>query len=260
MSFEQCLCFYRPNPALFTVSVIVPMLLAFLGLCVFRKIIPSHFLNQSHDVTGPFFSTLGTVYGIFLAFIVSTTWQEFSNTQSNLVQEARYLADLYSATKALPQPTQGELRMLLRKYRDSVITDEWKTMARGNASEETQKILEQISEAYMRAKTRDTSDNIFLNQSIQGLSSIAGLRASRIDDSSSGLLPVLWIVLLVGGSVTVGFTFLFGAHNFKAQALMTVLLTGVICMSIFIIINLDFPFTGDTTVSPEAFQNIKMEK
>ena len=150
--------------------------------------------------------------------------------------------------------------MLLRKYRDSVITDEWKTMARGNASEETQKILEQISEAYMRAKTRDTSDNIFLNQSIQGLSSIAGLRASRIDDSSSGLLPVLWIVLLVGGSVTVGFTFLFGAHNFKAQALMTVLLTGVICMSIFIIINLDFPFTGDTTVSPEAFQNIKMEK
>jgi len=74
LSLEQSLCHDLSMTQLFIVCVAVPMLISVLGLWISRKIIPSHFLNQSHDVTGPFFSTLGTVYGIFLAFIVSTTW------------------------------------------------------------------------------------------------------------------------------------------------------------------------------------------
>jgi hypothetical protein len=112
MSLEQSLCFYLPPPIMFACCVGGPMLLALLGLCIFRKIVPLSFLKQNHDVTGPFFSTLGTVYGIFLAFVCSSTWQAFSSTSNNLVQEARYLGDLYFAAKAFPQPQQKELQQL----------------------------------------------------------------------------------------------------------------------------------------------------
>ena len=259
MSLEQSLSFYLSPTQLFTICVVGPMLLAFFGLCASRKILPAHFVNQSHDVTGPFFSTLGTVYGIFLAFVVSTTWQAFSTTQSNLVQEARYLGNLYFATKALPAPAQGNLQQLLRDYRDSIVGEEWKTMARGEANPRTEELLQQIGRAYMQYKPKDASDAAFLHESIQNLSSMTGLRASRIDDSSSGLLGVLWCVLLVGGAATIGFSFLFGAHNFKAQAVMTMLLTGVISMTFFTIVNLDFPFTGNTTVSSEPLGNLEMK-
>jgi hypothetical protein len=36
------------------------------------------------------------------------------------------------------------------------------------------------------------------------------------------------------------------------------LLTGVISMTFFTIISLDFPFTGATTVSPEPIQSLDM--
>lgn len=259
MSLEQTLCYDLSEVQLFIFCVALPMLLSFIGLWIFRRIIPSHFLNQSHDVTGPFFSTLGTVYGIFLAFIVSTTWQAFSNTQTNLVQEARYLGNIYFATKAFPSPMQEKLEGLLKDYRDSVVNGEWVTMARGEPNAKTTRILEQIGFAYMHYTPSDATQSSFLHESIQNLSTMTGLRASRIDDSSSGLLPVLWWVLLLGALATIGFSFLFGAHNFKAQAVMTMLLAGVISMTFFTIINLDFPFTGGTTVSSEPFRNLEMK-
>ena len=259
MSLEQSLCYYLPGPQLFVVCVLFPMLLSFFGLWISRKLIPSHLLHQSHDVTGPFFSTLGTVFGIFLAFVVSTIWQQFSNTQTNLVQEARYLNNLYFTTKAFSSPMQEELQLLLREYRDSVVNEEWKSMSRGKANPQTTQLLDQIGRAYVSHKTSDPTESSFLHESIQSLSTLKGLRASRIDDSSSALLPVLWCVLLVGAVATISFSFLFGAHNFKAQAVMTMLLTGVISMTFFTIINLDFPFTGTTTVSPEPLQSLEMK-
>ena len=132
-------------------------------------------------------------------------------------------------------------------------------MARGEPNPGTKDILEKIGSAYMHYNPKDASESSFLHESIQNLSSMTGLRASRIDDSSSGLLPVLWCVLLVGASATIGFSFLFGAHNFKAQAVMTMLLTGVISMTFFTIVSLDFPFTGSTTVSSEPLRKLDMK-
>jgi hypothetical protein len=258
MSLEQSLCFYLSPLELMAVCVLPPMLLSIVGLSLFRKAIPFRFLKQSHDVTGPFFSTLGTVYGIFLAFVFTATWQAYSTTSTNVVQEAGYLRDLYFVTKAFPQPTQGELQQLLREYRNSVVNDEWKCMEKGEASPRTIQLLQSMGEAYLRFKPSNEHENDFYHTSIQCLSTMNSLRASRIDDSSSALPPVLWFVLLVGAVATIGLSYLFEAQNFWLQAILTILLTGVICMTFCIIVDLDFPFTGATTISAESFQRIEM--
>jgi hypothetical protein len=258
MNLEQSLCFYLSSLELMAVCVLPPMLLSIVGLSLFRKAIPFRFLKQSHDVTGPFFSTLGTVYGIFLAFVFTVTWQAYSTTSTNVVQEARYLRDLYFVTKAFPQPTQGELQQLLREYRNSVVNDEWKTMQKGEASPRTIQLLQEIGAAYLRIKPNNEQEKDFFRTSISYLTTMNSLRASRIDDSSSGLPPVLWFVLLVGAVATIGLSYLFEAQNFWLQAILTILLTGVICMTFCIIIDLDFPFTGGTTISAESFQSIEM--
>jgi len=258
MNLEQSLCFYLSPLELMAVCVLPPMLLSIGGLSLFRKAIPFRFLKQSHDVTGPFFSTLGTVYGIFLAFVFTATWQAFTTTSTNVVQEARYLRDLYFVTKAFPQPRQGELQQLLRNYRNSVVHDEWKSMEKGVASPKTIQLLQEIGDAYLRLKPSNDQEKDFIRTSISCLTSMNSLRASRIDDSSSGLPPVLWSVLLVGAVATISLSYLFEAQNFWLQAILTVLLTGVICMTFFVIINVDFPFTGSTVVSSESFQSIEM--
>lgn len=258
MSLEQSLCFYLSPSELLALCVLPPMLLSVLGLYLFRKAISFRFLKQSHDVTGPFFTTMGTVYGIFLAFVFTATWQAYSTTSTNLVQEARYLRDLYFITKAFPQPAQGELQQRLRNYRDSVVNDEWKTMEKGEANPQTIQLLRQIGDAYLGFKPVNDQEKDFFHTSIACLTTMNSLRASRIDDSSSSLPPVLWLVLLLGGAATIALSYLFEAENYWLQVILTIVLTGVICLTLWIIIDLDFPFTGGAKISPESFQRIEM--
>ncbi|MEI6278753.1 MAG: DUF4239 domain-containing protein [Verrucomicrobiae bacterium] len=259
LSVEQHLALNLSPFLLGVVCILCPVILAYLGLLLTKRAVPNRFLSQHHDVTGAIFGALGTIYGIFLAFIVATTWQYYSTTGSNVVQEARCLGDLYANAKASPPEFRDQIRKLLRDYRDALVHQEWKSLARGKASPQATELLNQLSDAYVFHKVGDASEGAFFQESVQNLNRLKELRTSRIDDSSSGLIPFLWCVLLAGGVATVGFTFLFAPPNIHAQAVMAMLLTGVICLTLYTIVNLDFPFSGLVAISPEPLRELELK-
>jgi hypothetical protein len=67
---------------------------------------------------------------------------------------------------------------------------------------------------------------------------------------------VLWVVLVVGGMVTVSFAYLFGLEQTGAHALMVASLAGVIALVLFTIGVLDHPFSGGASIGPGAFELI----
>ena len=72
--------------------------------------------------------------------------------------------------------------------------------------------------------------------------------------AEESLPTVLWVVLIVGGMVTVGFAYLFGLEDTGAHMLMVASLAGVIALVLFTIGVLDHPFSGSARVGPEAFE------
>jgi ABC-type multidrug transport system fused ATPase/permease subunit len=259
LSVEQSLVLNLSPFLLGVVCILGPVILALAGLLVTRKLIPAQFLSQHHDVTGAIFGTLGTVYGIFLAFIVATTWQFYSTTGSNLVQEARCLGDLYSNAQAFPPGFRDDVRKLMRDYREALVDREWKSLERGKADPRTEQLLDQLTDAYANHKVDNLAEGAFFQESVGNLNHLKELRSSRLDDASSGLIPFLWCVLLAGAAATVGFSFLFAPRNFFAQAIMTILLTGVISLTLYTIVNLDFPFSGLVAIPPEPIEKLEMK-
>jgi hypothetical protein len=257
---EQLIAFhFSPvGQAIFCIGV--PILLAGLGLFIVRKTVHSHFLRQHHDMAGPFFNTLGAIYGIFLAFIVSNTWHYYDQTSSNIVQEARYLESLHNNTAAMREPYRGQIRHLLSQYRDALVVKEWPCLAQGAYSEEATAALKNLTQAYAAQQlSGEDSEGPFFNSSVHNLEAMKGLRASRIDDAASGLLPFLWIILIAGAALTIGFSFLFGAQNFATHAVMIFLLTAVIALAFYTIVTLDFPFTGPAAIGPDAFTRLRLD-
>jgi len=63
-------------------------------------------------------------------------------------------------------------------------------------------------------------------------------------------------VILVGGVITVSYTYLFGMKNIKAQYMMTATLTITITLILFLIYVLDHPFTGASKVSTEPLKQV----
>lgn len=259
LTVEQWIAFHCSPSLQAVICILGPVLLAGLGLFLVRKTVHTHFLRQHHDMAGPFFNTLGAIYGIFLAFIVSNTWHYYDQTNSNIVQEARYLESLHNNTAAIHEPYRSEIRALLRGYRDTLVRKEWPCLARGESSEEATATLKSLTEAYasLQLSGKD-SDGPFFSGSVHNLEELKGLRASRIDDAASGLLPFLWVILIAGAVVTVGFSYLFGAQNFATHAVMSMMLTAVIALAFYTIMTLDFPFTGPAAISPDAFAKLNL--
>jgi hypothetical protein len=73
--------------------------------------------------------------------------------------------------------------------------------------------------------------------------------------AEQGLPPILWVVLILGGVITVGFTYLFGLENTLVHLLMVAALALIISMSLYTVAALDYPFRGDIRIHPSAFEN-----
>jgi hypothetical protein len=258
LTTEQWIAFHLSPLQQGMLCIVLPMTLACAGLLLTRQLVHQRFLRQHHDMAGPFFNTMGSIYGIFLAFIVANTWQFYAATGSNVVQEARCLQSLHDDAAAFPQPFRGELRTLLRQYRESLVSEGWKSLRKGRSNAETSALALKIAESYVSHPVGTLAESTYFHESVKNLETMNSLRASRIDDASSGLIPFLWCILIAGAVVTIGFSYLFSAQNFTTHAVMTLLLTGLIGLTFYTIITLDFPFTGFVAISPDAFLRVKM--
>ena len=259
MSLEHSLVVNFEPFQLILICIVGPVIIAFLGLYLLRKIFSPEDLKQYHDMAGPFFNTIGALYGIFLALIVASTWQFYSTTAGNVVEEARCLQSLYLDSEAFPKNFQDEVRKLMREYRDSLVTRDWKSIQKGEADQKTTELLHRLTAAYAHFKVTDSSEGAYFHESVRNINRLQALRSSRIEDSGTGLIPFLWGVLLAGGVATVSFSYLFGTKKLRSHAIMTVLLTIVIALALYTIVNLDFPFTGLVAIGPDAFARLIMK-
>ena len=91
-------------------------------------------------------------------------------------------------------------------------------------------------------------------QALQGIHDLNDARRDRLVDAEEGLPALLWVVLLLGGVIVVGFTYLFGLDNTLVHTLMVGALAAVIALSLFTVGALDYPFEWGVRVGPEAFE------
>ena len=87
------------------------------------------------------------------------------------------------------------------------------------------------------------------------LHDLGNARRERLLAAEQGLPPILWVVLILGGVITVGFTYLFGLNNTLVHLLMVAALALIISMSLFTVAALDYPFKGDIHIHPSAYEN-----
>jgi hypothetical protein len=82
------------------------------------------------------------------------------------------------------------------------------------------------------------------------------LSNSRLVASTSKIPDIMWAITLLGGALTVGFSFLFGVPGFRLQLLMTGLLAASLALVIVLITAFDCPFHGDLSVSPDVYARL----
>ena len=67
-------------------------------------------------------------------------------------------------------------------------------------------------------------------------------------------MGVLWVLLVVGGMVTVALMYLYHLKSVWIHGVLIAALTGMVAFILLLVLLLDHPFTGNVRVSPEAFE------
>lgn len=99
-----------------------------------------------------------------------------------------------------------------------------------------------------------TEEGTFYNESVKLLYDLADSRRVRLTACGDELPTVLWTILIMGGVITIGFTYFFGVSYFGAHVLMVAALAAMIALTLFVILSLDLPFSGDLRVGPQDME------
>jgi protein-S-isoprenylcysteine O-methyltransferase Ste14 len=232
----------------------VPVLVAVVGLVVVQRLVPPDRREEQNDVAGFIFAVLGVAYAVLLAFVVIAVWEDYKTAQTNLESEAHELAGIYFLASRLPEPERTRLQDLARRYARVVVEEEWPMMEQGQTSPRADSLLRQLRLKLLQFDPSTEGEQVLYEQGLTNLHNAIDARRSRLLEVREGIPNLLWVVLVLGGVITVSFTYLFGLKSNLAHALMVAALTLLICGILFTIGEFNNPFSGVVEIRPEAFR------
>ncbi len=234
--------------------VILAILLAVGGLALVEHLVPWQVRQRHNDVAGFIYAVLGVVYAVLLGFVTIAVWEDFEVARITTDSEANELAELFWLARELPEPEGGQLQELTHSYAKVVIDEEWPLMARGRASPRAWALTQEMRSTVSDFEPDTGAEQVLFDQGLTLVHNLVDERRLRLLEAGGGIPRVLWGVLVVGGIIVVGFTYLFGLENTRSHRLMIASLAAIIAVVIFTIYALDHPFAGITRVQPDAFE------
>jgi len=249
-----------PNWELAVLIVTMSVILAVVGLFVNRPIVGRlvHRSAVHNDITSYIFSAVGVLYGLTLGLIAVATWQNFSDADRMVTQEASILDSLYRDLDGYPQPLRSDLEERLRLYTRQVIDIEWPAHRQGRVLITGTRTLEEFKNKIAAFEPHNNSGREKINHfaTIASLDKLLTQRRTRLQAVPSGLPAVLWVVVLLGGMLVFLLSHLFWIENVVLHAVLVGLQATILGLLIFLTAAMDNPFRGDFSISPDAFEQV----
>ena len=215
---------------------------------------PVHSRKESNDFTGAVVSVIGTTYAVLLAFMLFTVWTMFQNAQVNAEQEANDLVNVYRISGELQDPERSTLQDLTRRYAQHTVAVEFPAMTNEALPPEGGQLINQMWKAAHAVQPHSSDESQAVGDLTNTLENLTEHRGIRIMQSHEMLPPILWIVLIAGGIITVAASCFFGVQNFRFHLMQVTVLSCLIALVLVAIADIDSPYQGDVKVNPAGFE------
>jgi hypothetical protein len=235
--------------------VFLTVLTAAAGLVLVRRLTSLNLRKEHNDVAGFIYSVLGVAYAVVLGFVLISVWERYEETSERVDQEGAALAALYFHANPLPDSDRRQIQQLTQSYAQVVIEEEWPMMQYGQSSPRAWALMEQLRQSVQNVEASTPAEQVLYDHGLARVHELSDARRLRLLEANTHVPTILWVILLAGGVLTVGFTYLFGLTNTRVHTLMVVALTAVITSILFTIYTLEHRFSGDAQPTPEVFES-----
>jgi hypothetical protein len=235
------------------VIVLIAVALSLLFMWVLNRMWPWEQRHAHNDVIGWQLSILGTTYAVILGFMLYTVWTNFGAAELNVENEANAVANLYHLAHRLPKAQAERVEALTRSYGQAVIDQDWPEMAEARVPEASYALNDEMWKVLMSIETASPTEITAEDHALYELSTLSQHRRTRILQSASRLPNVLWCLLIVGGTVTIASSSMFGSANTILHALQVFVFSLLVVLALVAVADIDRPFQGSVHISDLAF-------
>ena len=217
----------------------IGVLLTWIGRRLTRRLS----LPNNPTALGPAQNAIGTMTSILMGLVIVSLWADFRTARGTVTAEAAEIRSLVREASLLPPGSRDPLLVRLQQYVDAVVHEEWPAMASGGFANPAGRALTKLGSAAFTAP-RDTID-------VRGrVNKLAELRALRLGQTSSGIVPVLWFSLLILPMILIGSFALAHDANPRFHYLLVGLVAVAVSLALFAALEIDLPYRGVASVSP----------
>lgn len=237
-------------------AIIFGIIMMTSGSLVFliRKYVTMDFFKAHHEVAFVIFLQIGVIYGVLLAFVVSTTWTQYNAAAQQVEHEVSSLLELWHFKSVFPPAMQKTIERDLVHYIHTIINQEWILMAEGHGDHQAENDLEDLQNTYAQFKPRTFGESDLYTESLRHLANVREYRRLRLFEARQVIPSIMWGVLVIMGICVVGVSYFFATRYVWSQIVLIWVLVAMITSFLLLIKLLDNPFSGDLRISSIAFQ------
>jgi hypothetical protein len=228
-----------------------------LGVLLVRRFVRRHVAEGHNDVLVPIFLTAGTIYAVFLAFLVVAVWESYDAAHDNAAEEASTLATLYRASTGMEKVSGDEMRLLVRQYTEAVIHDEWQIQAAsGAASPKARAAALGMYRLFGGLSPGVRQSDLAIDQAaLQLIGQIQTDRNKRTLQAGESLPAIMWLGSIGSGVLVLLLSFCLYMDRAWPQTLVVSVMGTMIAMLLCITFVLSRPFVGPMALQPEGFEH-----
>ncbi len=243
-----------PSWLILLVIVTVFMSVAAAIYWTLRHIFPSFTERGNLQAHAILVGILASTYGIMLGFIIVILWQAFTQVENIVSAEASEFALIVTDSYAFPEKERNKIIDAVARYIKSIRTDEWDAMREGAVSPKTFSALSDLFVLAIQYHPQTYSQQVFYREFIGHLNNAVAYRRQRLSAANSSLPNTLRAIIVVSAILIIIFICVLQSQRKKPDMLKILLVAGVMAANVALVFILDYPFSGDISVSSAPFE------
>jgi len=204
---------------------------------------------------------LGIIFGLLVAFMAAQVWGDLDRAHAAVNREASALRAVVLLARSFPGEPETELRALVHRQIEDVVSQEWPAMAGGSATLTMNPApLAEALRVSLGLTPRSDGQVAAQREIVTAVQNALDARRQRIIVSQSGVNWVKWTGLLLQALCTlIAIAMVHSDNRTSAAVAMGLFATGV-AVSVVLIASHHRPFTGEISVRPDVLLQVLPEE
>ena len=228
-----------------------------IGIFLTRATVHSwlHREKRANEMVGLALSSYFVLFGLLLGLLAVATYQNYSNVDDIVTNEASSLAALYREISSLPQPIRSELQQRLREYTRYTIEEGWAQQRKGIVPKGEVVRSGLLIRSLLDFEPSNDKEKLIYEDALRQSDHRNELSRARLSNVTTGLPTVLWWVVVAGAAINIVLIWM-QDMEVHVHMILGAALASILGLVIFLIAELDNPFRGEISIGPDAIARV----